>query len=261
VTGPTGSGKSTTLHGALWELHHADVDIHTIEDPVEYTLPGASQVQVNEKKGITFPSALRAILRQDPDIILIGEIRDGETAQIAAQAALTGHLVLSTLHTNDAASAIPRLLDLGVNPSYLGEILVGVVAQRLARRLCDTCAAPVEVPESEEERRFFDTFGRLPARRAVGCDACRFTGYRGRLPVTQVLTATREVRDAIVRGDGLIAIRGAGRTSGMRTLAESAFDMIVQGDTTAEEAVRVLGASFWSDLEDIAAGDTPSSPA
>ena len=260
VTGPTGSGKSTTLHGALWELHQADVDIHTIEDPVEYTLPGASQVQVDEKRGITFPSALRSILRQDPDIILIGEIRDAETAQIAAQAALTGHLVLSTLHTNDAATAIPRLLDLGVNPSYLGEILVGVVAQRLARKLCDACAAPLETPESEEEKRFQTAFGRLPDRRAVGCDACRFTGYRGRLPVTQVLAATREVRDAIIRGDDLLAIRHAGRATGMRTLAESAFDMVVQGDTTPEEAVRVLGASFWSDLEDIAAGEALPTP-
>ena len=197
ITGPTGSGKTSTLYAMLAEINRTGVSIITVENPVEYRISGISQVEVNAKAGLTFASALRSILRQDPDIILIGEIRDAETADIAMQAALTGHLVLATLHTNDALTAIPRLIDLGVHPSILADALAGVVAQRLFRKLCVACRVSVREPLRHDERLFFELTGERPAYRAVGCGACRGTGYSGRQPVTEIVEMSPALRQQL----------------------------------------------------------------
>ncbi len=240
VTGPTGSGKTTTIYAALRELDREELNIMTVEDPVEYELPGLAQIQVETKKGVTFASALRAILRQDPDVIFVGEIRDAETAEVASQAALTGHLVLATLHTNDAVGAVRRLTDLELDASTVGETLRGVLAQRLVRQVCERCAVVVEEPD-EEERRLADAFGAPSTVRAVGCDACRGTGYQGRLPVVEVFSTTSEIGSLIESGSPASAILASARKSGMRTLLESAVDRVMAGETTLQEVERVLG--------------------
>ena len=245
LTGPTGSGKTSTLYSMLAELNRAGVSIITVENPVEYRVNGISQVEVNPKAGLTFSAALRSILRQDPDIVLIGEIRDRETAEIAMQAALTGHLVLSTLHTNDALTAIPRLIDLGVEPSVLGDALIGVVAQRLVRRLCKQCREPVTEPYRPDEKLFRQVTDEWPGYRAKGCDACGRTGYSGRLPVTEVVEMTPELAQEISRGDRSVgALRACGHGP-LESIAVTAARRIVSGDTTVSEVVRVLGQRFW----------------
>lgn len=248
LTGPTGSGKTSTLYALLAELNSVDVNVMTIEDPVEYVLPGISQVQVNEKQGLSFADTLRSILRQDPDIVLVGEIRDGETARIATQAALTGHLVLSTLHTNDALGTLPRLLDLGLDASILADALLGVVSQRLVRRLCEACRQPTQAPHLPSEVEFQRLTGEHPAYRPGGCQSCDYTGFSGRLPVIESLEVSLPLRQAIVAGerrlDELARIAGAYR----RSMAASAKDWIVSGQTTPAEVQHVLGMGFWREL-------------
>jgi type IV pilus assembly protein PilB len=243
VTGPTGSGKSTTLYTTLNAVARPEINVITVEDPVEYRMRGINQVQVNPKAGLTFASALRSILRSDPDVVLLGEIRDHETAQIAIEASLTGHLVLSTLHTNDAPSAITRLTEMGIEPFLVGSALDSVVAQRLARRLCDRCKAPAEHSADDLQRlRFgFDPAEGVPLTyQAVGCASCSKTGYRGRLAVHEVMTVTEEIeRLAVARGSSADIGRVA-REQGMLTLREDGWEKVKLGMTSVEEILRVV---------------------
>ena len=248
LTGPTGSGKTSTLYALLAELNAVDVNIMTIEDPVEYVLPGVSQVQVNEKQGLSFADSLRSILRQDPDIVLVGEIRDGETARIATQAALTGHLVLSTLHTNDALGTLPRLLDLGLDASILADALLGVVSQRLVRRLCESCRQPTQAPHLPSETEFQRLTGEYPAYRPAGCEACDYAGFRGRLPVIESLEISLPLRQAIVAGERRLDELAHIAAGNRRSMAASAKDWIVSGQTTPSEVQHVLGMGFWREL-------------
>ena len=248
LTGPTGSGKTSTLYALLAELNGVDVNIMTIEDPVEYVLPGISQVQVNEKQGLSFADTLRSILRQDPDVVLVGEIRDEETARIALQAALTGHLVLSTLHTNDALGPIPRLLDLNLDASVLADALIGVVSQRLVRCLCDACRQPRRAPLLAVEEEFHRITGELPAYRPVGCEACGYTGFRGRLPIIETVEMTPQLRQALLTGGRSLATLKDAVQGHRRSMAASAKAWIVSGMTTPLEVQKVLGVRFWSEL-------------
>jgi type II secretory ATPase GspE/PulE/Tfp pilus assembly ATPase PilB-like protein/8-oxo-dGTP pyrophosphatase MutT (NUDIX family) len=238
VTGPTGSGKTTTLYAALRLLQHRGVNIITVEDPVEYRIPGIVQVQIHEKAGLTFASALRSVLRQDPDVVLIGEIRDRETAAIALQASLTGHLVFATLHTNDACSSITRLTDLGVDSAKLAGALKGVVAQRLIRRLCPSCklVANAGVPRRLVGSIPEDSMIYIP----VGCRECSMTGYSGRVEVTEVLVATPEIERAIAGDEAPDRLVAAARTSGTRSLWGCGAAQLLAGNTSAQELVRVL---------------------
>ena len=241
VTGPTGSGKTTTLYAALNQLKTGKVNIITVEDPVEYDLQGVSQIQVNESQGLSFASVLRSVLRQDPDIVLVGEIRDLETATTAVQAGLTGHLVLSTLHTNDAPSAVVRLRDLGLEGFKIAGVLKGVIAQRLVRRLCDQCALPVGDPALPVG--VTPPPGRvLKLRRAVGCKGCNGLGYRGRIAVQEILVVDEQVAQLIGDGASPVAVAGAARKAGMRTLWESGLERVWDGLTTTDELIRVLGS-------------------
>jgi len=240
VTGPTGSGKTTTLYAALRELATGKVNITTVEDPVEYELGGITQIQVEPKRGVTFASALRAILRQDPDVVLVGEIRDQETSQVALQAALTGHLVLATLHTNDAATAVTRLLDLGLDPKNVAAALRGALAQRLLRRVCVECARPV-VELTDEEQRLAQQYGVKPVMRAIGCERCHNTGYRGRVAVLEVLTATPQVEDMVGASLPAADIRRAAIAAGMRPMVTVALEHVAAGTTTLQEVERVIG--------------------
>ena len=232
VTGPTGSGKSTTLYAALNECIDPSKNILTIEDPVEFRLEGINQVNVKPDIGLTFSSALRAFLRQDPDVMMVGEVRDLETAQICVRAALTGHFVLSTLHTNDAASAVTRLLDIGIESYLLMPSLVMIVAQRLARKLCPKCKEPHE-PTLEE-------LGGLKIKsdliyRAKGCEECNHTGYRGRIAIAEVMPIDDSIRRLIAEHASYIQIRDAARKSGMDTLFESGLRKVESGLTSLEE--------------------------
>ena len=238
VTGPTGSGKTTTLYAALRNIQAKGVNIVTVEDPVEYKLKGIVQVQVNEKAGLTFAAALRSILRQDPDVVLVGEIRDRETATIAIQAALTGHLVLSTLHTIDAATSIARLLDIGIESYKIGAALKGVVAQRLVRRLCGSCKQPFEDTLSPRLRQWIPEGSTI--YKAVGCLDCGHTGYRGRHAIMEVLTADAEVERRISAGESPERIAEAARENGMRSLWESGVIHVLRGDTDLDELARVV---------------------
>jgi type IV pilus assembly protein PilB len=240
VTGPTGSGKTTTLYAALNELRTGKVNIITVEDPVEYDVPGISQLQVNEAQGFTFATALRSVLRQDPDILLVGEIRDAETADIAIQAGLTGHLVLSTLHTNDAPSAVVRMRDLGTDGFKLAAVLKGIVAQRLVRRVCSACAVPIPVEELPKEARPPEDREATPLR-AVGCKACGGTGYKGRLAVLEIMPVNETVAHLIESGALTDALIAAARPLGMRTLWEGALERVWLGQTDLAEVVRVIG--------------------
>jgi type II secretory ATPase GspE/PulE/Tfp pilus assembly ATPase PilB-like protein/ActR/RegA family two-component response regulator len=240
VTGPTGSGKTTTLYSMLRTVQGRGVNIVTVEDPVEYRLQGIVQVQVNEKAGLTFPAALRSILRQDPDVILVGEIRDKETANIAIQASLTGHLVLSTLHTNDAASSVTRLVDIGIETYKIAAALKGVVAQRLMRRICSHCRELSVGQVPERLQRYFPDQGTL--YRAVGCPDCSMTGYRGRLAIEEVLFVTEEVERRIAGNESVERINDGAREGGMKSLWESAVQHVRQGETTLDELLRVLEA-------------------
>jgi len=238
VTGPTGSGKTTTLYSCINQIKSEGVNIVTVEDPVEYRMQGIVQVQVQEKAGLTFASALRSILRQDPNVVLIGEIRDRETAQIAVQASLTGHLVLSTLHTNDASNAVTRLVDIGVEAYKIAAALRGVLAQRLMRKICPTCK---EVwMETPADRLSKWVPKGTPLYRAAGCPDCAMTGYRGRFSIVEVLTVTPEVERRIASGETAEHIAGAARRGGMKGLWESGLEHVLRGESTLDELTRVV---------------------
>jgi len=237
VTGPTGSGKTTTLYAILRRLISTEKNIVTIEDPVEYRIPGIRQTQVNIRAGYTFANGLRAILRQDPDIVMVGEIRDKETANIAVHAALTGHLVLSTLHTNDAPGALPRLIDMGVEPFLVASSVVGVIAQRLVRKICPRCREPfTPSPELIKAEK-------LPANvtlyRGKGCNYCRRTGYRGRTGIFQIMLVDDKIRNLVVSKAPASEIERAAAANGMLSLRESGMQKVFDGTTTLEEVLRV----------------------
>jgi len=243
VTGPTGSGKSTTLYATLNIVSKPEINVITVEDPVEYRIPGINQVQTNVKAGLSFASALRSILRSDPDVVLIGEVRDHETAQIAIEAALTGHLVLSTLHTNDAPSAVTRLTEMGIEPFLVGSALDCILAQRLARRLCMKCREPYTAePEVLINARFPWQDGQeLPTlHRAVGCSACSKTGYKGRLALHEVMPVSEEIERLAVERASAIAIGQVAREQGMMTLRDDGMAKVLAGVTTLEEILRVV---------------------
>jgi general secretion pathway protein E len=244
VTGPTGSGKTTTLYTALLELNTVDRKILTIEDPIEYHLSGVNQVQVKPQIGLTFASALRSFLRQDPDVMMIGEIRDLETAQIAVQAALTGHVILSTLHTNDAASAITRLLDMGVEDYLLTSTVNGVAAQRLVRTLCPHCREPYTPVAELVEKLGLARLAQGPVvlHRAVGCEQCNHTGYRGRACIAEVLPMTDAIRHAILKSPDAGAIQTLALENGMQTMHVHGLKKALAGATTIEEVIRVTRA-------------------
>jgi len=241
ITGPTGSGKTTTLYGALNELNSQERNILTVEDPVEYQLPGIGQMQVHPKIDLTFASCLRHILRQDPDIIMVGEIRDRETAEIAIQASLTGHLVLSTLHTNDAASAFTRLIDMGIEPYLISSTVVGVMAQRLVRVICPSCKqpyAPQEGTVSGSELEKLAT-GIVRLHKGAGCEKCLESGYMGRTGIFELLLVDDPIRDLIVRRQASHLIKEAAVTRGMTTLRNDGLKRALAGITTLEEVYRV----------------------
>src|SRR6059036_2961373 len=238
VTGPTGSGKTTTLYSCINQIKSEGVNIVTVEDPVEYRMQGIVQVQVQEKAGLTFAAALRSILRQDPNVVLVGEIRDRETAQIAVQASLTGHLVLSTLHTNDAANAVTRLVDIGVEAYKIAAALRGVMAQRLMRKLCPTCKEVWMETPPERLQKWIPKG--TPLYRAAGCPDCAMTGYRGRFSIVEVLTVSAEVERRIAAGETAEHIAGAARRGGMKSLWDSGLAHVLRGESTLDELTRVV---------------------
>jgi type IV pilus assembly protein PilB len=241
-SGPTGSGKTTTQYSLLNILNQPEVNIITIEDPVEYQLPGLSQVHVNRKAGLSFANALRSFLRQDPDIIMVGEMRDLETAEIAIQASLTGHLVLSTLHTNDAPTIVTRLIDMGVEPFLVSATLIGGLAQRLARRICTNCKEPYK-PSREHLMRFGfnpDEHPDVTFYHGRGCELCRHTGFKGRLGLFELMRMNEEIADLVVRRAPLSEIKAAARANGMKTLQEDGFQKCIDGLTTVQEVMRVV---------------------
>jgi type IV pilus assembly protein PilB len=241
VTGPTGSGKTTTLYSTLNILNEASKNIITVEDPVEYRLAGVNQVQVNRKAGLQFATVLKAILRSDPDIVLIGEVRDGETAKIAVEAALTGHLVLSTLHTNDASSSIGRLVDMGVEPYLVSSALDSILAQRLARRLCDRCKqAKTAGGELVAQMGFDPDAGPVTIYDAVGCKTCSDTGYRGRVSINEILLVSEEIQRLAVERRPSDEIKRVAIEQGMKTLRMDGMDKVKLGMTTLEEVLRVV---------------------
>lgn len=245
VTGPTGSGKSTSLYAAVKEVSTPDVNVVTVEDPVEYRMDGVNQVPVNPKRGLTFAGALRSILRQDPDVVLVGEIRDAETAEIAVKAALTGHLVLSTLHTNDAVGAVTRLVDMGIDPFMVASSVVCVAAQRLVRQLCPHCRIPLEIPEREllgvgfahSELEDLVVYGHNPE----GCPRC-LNGYRGRFALLETLRLSEEIKRLIVEGQSVNEIKAEGLRAGMITLRRAGLLNVMRGRTSLEEVLRVTMA-------------------
>jgi len=246
VTGPTGSGKTTTLYSALSEINSPDKNIVTVEDPIEYQLEMVNQVQTNPKAGLTFAASLRSILRQDPDIIMVGEIRDVETARIAVQASLTGHLVFSTLHTNDAVGAVVRLVDMGIPAYLIANTVIGVLAQRLVRTICPTCREPYE-PDTEIIRQFASVaaFEGFDFTRGRGCSDCMNTGYAGRTGIYELLSVTREIRELVNRGADSTMIADTARRQGLKLLREDGMEKVLQGITTLEEIIRVT-----QDVED-----------
>ncbi len=241
VTGPTGSGKTTTLYSALNILNEPSKNIITVEDPVEYRLPGVTQVQVNRKAGLQFARVLRAILRSDPDIVLVGEVRDVETAKTAVEAALTGHLVLTTLHTNDSASSINRLVDMGVEPYLVSSALDSILAQRLARRICEKCRTPKEASDDIVRQMGYDPAdGPITIYDAVGCKVCSDTGYRGRFSINEVLLVTEEIQRLAVERRPSDEIKAVAIEQGMRTLRQDGLEKVKLGLTTLEEVLRVV---------------------
>ena len=250
VTGPTGSGKSTSLNAFLRQINSTDLRIVTVEDPIEYEVPGANQLQVRPEIGLTFASALRHILRQDPDVIMVGEIRDRETADIAIRASLTGHLVFSTLHTNDAPGAITRLVDMGIEPFLTASALELIIAQRLVRRLCPHCSKPAPIHEVKLKDALeilgldaSEAAGITALPSAVGCDRCRKTGFRGRVGLFEILRPTDELRDLIVKREPTRALIQCARSQGMRTLGQSGWLQVRAGLTTLEEVLQVINIS------------------
>lgn len=245
TTGPTGSGKTTTLYAALGLRHPTEEKIVTVEDPVEYYLAGVTQVPVHSKAGVTFAAALRSILRQDPDVLMVGEMRDPETAAVAVQSAMTGHLVFSTLHTNDAVSAITRLVDLGVEPYMIAATVEGILAQRLVRKVCPDCREPYQPDAPKLALLACRPVGAgthwQKLERGVGCQLCRHTGYLGRTGVYQLLVMTDELRDALLGGPNLTELRDIAHRQGMVTLRQDGWDKVRSGITTVEEVLRVAG--------------------
>ncbi|MEO8139371.1 MAG: GspE/PulE family protein [Gemmatimonadota bacterium] len=239
ATGPTGSGKTTTLYTALGLRNPAAEKIITVEDPVEYHLHGVTQVPVHAKSGVTFASALRSILRQDPDVLMVGEMRDAETAGIAVQAAMTGHLVFSTLHTNDAISAMARLTDLRVEPYMVAATVEGVLAQRLVRRVCPDCRERYRPDSSVVALLAQQPVGEVTLERGAGCAACRETGYRGRTGIFELFVVTDEVKQSLARGSDLVQLRVLAKSSGMMTLRADGWRKVQAGVTTVEEVLRV----------------------
>jgi type IV pilus assembly protein PilB len=241
VTGPTGSGKTTTLYSALAELNKISTNISTAEDPVEFNLVGINQVQMHEEIGLTFAAALRAFLRQDPDIIMVGEIRDFETAEIGVKAALTGHLVLSTLHTNDAPSTINRLLNMGVEPFLVASSINLIMAQRLVRVVCTQCKEETPIaPEALVEIGVpQELVGGMPCFHGVGCSMCGGTGYKGRIALYEVMPMSDGIREAVLSGASSVDIKRAAIESGMKTLRMSGIAKIAEGLTTVEEVLRI----------------------
>jgi type IV pilus assembly protein PilB len=241
ITGPTGSGKTTTLYSAVHTINSPDINIMTAEDPVEYNLKGINQVQVNEEIGRTFSAVLRSFLRQDPDVILVGETRDLETAQIAIRAALTGHLVFSTLHTNDAPGTIARLQDMGIPPFLVASSILLVLAQRLARRVCKECRDPYEVDEESltPYGHVPQGLGKVTLYKGKGCQACNFTGMKGRTAIYEVMPVSSELRELILRGASTNEVRDLAQQQGMKTLRQAGLLKVLEGATTAEEILRV----------------------
>lgn len=238
VTGPTGSGKTTTLYTVLQELNQIEKNIITIEDPVEYKLNGINQVQVNTKAGLTFASGLRSVLRQDPDIVMVGEIRDSETAEIAVRAAITGHLVLSTLHTNDSPSTVARLIDMGIEPYLVSSAVIGVVSQRLVKLLCPKCKKSYEAGYLEKKVLGIDEKEKLILNNAVGCSSCN-NGYKGRRAVHELMPVNESIRQLIDKGANIDELRGQAIKEGMHTLLESAAKLAINGETSYDEVLRV----------------------
>jgi len=239
VTGPTGSGKTTTLYSSLHQINDSIRKIITVEDPVEYQLKGINQIQVNEKAGLTFARGLRAILRHDPDVVLIGEIRDQETAQIAVQASLTGHMVFSTLHTNDAPGALTRLVDMGVEPYLVASSLEAVVAQRLVRVLCPACKQIDDASRITILKSRVEALRTATIYKAVGCKECRMTGYTGRRAIFELMTMSSPIRDILLRGGSSIEIKDQAKREGMKTLIEDGWRIVGLGETTPSEVLRV----------------------
>ena len=242
VTGPTGSGKTTTLYSSIRQMDTRKLNVSTVEDPVEYNLSGITQIQTHERIGMTFAKALKALLRQDPDVIMVGEIRDAETAQTAIQAALTGHLVLSTLHTNDAPSSITRLINIGVEPFLVGAALHSVLAQRLVRKICPNCATEKPIPEHMEEvLSMYGIFGNMKV--GAGCNACRQTGHAGRLGLYELLVLDDFLRDKVITSPNVVEFRRLCIERGMITLRDDGFAKVKQGRTTVEDVLRVTEAT------------------
>ena len=241
ITGPTGSGKTTTLYSAIHTINSPDVNIMTAEDPVEYNLKGVNQVQINEGVGRTFAAALRSFLRQDPDVILVGETRDLETAQISIRAALTGHLVFSTLHTNDCPSTVARLLDMGIPPFLVASSLLLILAQRLGRKVCKDCKEPYEADEDSLEPYGHEPtgLGRIPFYKGKGCQVCNFTGMKGRVAIYEVMPITEELREMILKNAPTAELRAAAQAQGMKTLRQAGLRKVIEGTTTVEEILRV----------------------
>ena len=239
VTGPTGSGKTTTLYSAIKELNNSDVNIITIEDPVECVLEGINQIQINQKIGLDFASSLRSILRQDPDIILVGEIRDSETAEVAVRAAITGHLVLSTLHTNDAAGSIIRLIDMGIQSFLVSNSVIGIIAQRLVRRICTNCKSVYHPLDEEIDTLGFDKKTKPVFYQGSGCELCKGTGYKGRIAVHEIMEVGPELRHAIYKGESSDKLREIAAANDMISLQENCKRLALEGVTTLEEIIKV----------------------
>ena len=239
VTGPTGSGKSTTLYTVLRELSDPRKNIITIEEPVEFQIEGINQVNVNSKVGMTFANALRSILRQDPDVIMVGEIRDEETAQIAIRAAITGHLVLSTMHTNDTSSTVARLMDIGIESYLVSSSLKGVVAQRLVKRMCQNCKMSYKANIEEKKILFIDEYENITIHKGKGCNTCNSTGYKGRIAIHEVLIVDSEIKKLIDKNATTDEIREEVRKQGMKSLRDSCVQLVIEGITTVEELIRV----------------------
>src|SRR6266498_3807777 len=241
ITGPTGSGKTTTLYSAIHTINSPDINIMTVEDPVEYNLKGVNQVQVNDEIGRSFAGALRAFLRQDPDVILVGETRDLETAQIGIRAALTGHMVLTTVHTNDCPSTVARLLDMGIPPFLVSSALLLILAQRLGRRVCSDCKEPYEADEESLTPYGYvpEGLGKITLYRGKGCQTCSFTGMKGRVAIYEVMPVPQEIRDLILRNAHTAEIREVAQSQGMRSLRQNGLRKVLEGVTTVDEVLRV----------------------
>ena len=243
VSGPTGSGKTTTLYSTLNKMDKHDINIVTIEDTIEFDLENINQAQVNTKSGVTFASALRSILRQDPDIIMVGEVRDEETVELGIRAALTGHLVFSTVHTNDAASGFTRLLNWNVEPFLIASTVKGILAQRLVRRVCKECRQPYEASEDELRMIGLEPQDSFEAFKGKGCLACRNTGFKGRIGIYELLLVDAEISELVLEQAPGYKIREQARKNGMRTLLEDGIIKINRGDTTISEVYETLGTT------------------